>query len=97
MQISNTFGISAGESLQGAQRSNKLDFAAGAKGDNASITPSDKLDFSPEAQAIISGESATATSRTERIASIRRAIADGSYDSPERLSAALDKFLEAHS
>jgi anti-sigma28 factor (negative regulator of flagellin synthesis) len=33
--------------------------------------------------------------RAERIAAIRREIAAGTYETPEKLSAALDAFLEA--
>lgn len=32
--------------------------------------------------------------RIDRVADIRRQIADGSYDTPEKLNAALDKFLD---
>ena len=32
--------------------------------------------------------------RAERIAAIRREIAAGTYDTPEKLSAALDSFLD---
>jgi len=36
----------------------------------------------------------TASDRSERIAAIRREIAAGTYETPEKLSAALDAFLK---
>ncbi len=97
MQISNNFGVSAAEALQGAKRTNQPSFAQATGAESPLLIPTDQVEFSAEAQAVMAGGAAESTSRTERIASIRRAIADGSYDTPERMSAALDKFLEIHS
>jgi negative regulator of flagellin synthesis FlgM len=58
----------------------------------------DQLDFSPEAQELLASQPASNTStdiRADKVASIRQQIADGSYDTPERLSAALDKLLDS--
>ncbi len=58
----------------------------------------DQLDLSAEAQAI-GQESATVLQfggiRWERVDAIRQSIAAGNYESPEKLSAALDKVLDA--
>jgi negative regulator of flagellin synthesis FlgM len=59
----------------------------------------DQLDLSAEAQALSDVQAAApaeATSgiRQEKVDSIRQAIADGTYDSPEKLSAALDRLLD---
>ena len=96
MQISNNFGISASNALQSAGNANNKLEAATKSTQATGLNPTDQLDFSPEAQAIISGEGPSQADRTSRIASIRSAIAEGSYDTPERLSAALDKFLLAY-
>ena len=40
--------------------------------------------------------SRTSGVRQERIEQIRQEIADGSYDTPEKLDAALDKFLDKY-
>lgn len=58
----------------------------------------DQLDFSPEAQQMLASQAASSTSpdiRAERVSSIRQQIADGTYDTPEKLSAALDKLLDS--
>ena len=65
------------------------------------LQAADQLDFSPEAQAISqasASESAQANSsiRWEKVNSIRQAIAAGTYETPERMSAALDRVLDEH-
>jgi len=32
----------------------------------------------------------------DRVASLRQAIAEGNYETPEKISAALDRFLDAY-
>ena len=94
MNISRTFGVGAAEALQAARPTNAPSFGEAAAAPPAGMTPVDQLDFSPEAQAILAGGEVEDAGRTERIAQIRREIADGTYDSPERLSAALDRFID---
>jgi negative regulator of flagellin synthesis FlgM len=64
----------------------------------ASVTPQDQLDLSSQATGInrISPTEVAATGeiRIDRVADIRRQIADGSYETPEKIDAALDKFLD---
>lgn len=79
--------------------------SAASATETASIPPtSDQLDFSAEAQQLLSGQSLSAIGstssaaneiRTERVAAIRQAIADGTYESPEKLSIALDRMLDS--
>lgn len=57
----------------------------------------DQIDFSAEAQNLLATQSSTEPSpdiRADRVATIRQAIADGTYETPERMSAALDKLLD---
>ena len=97
MHISRTFGVGAAEALQAAKPSNAPAFGEAAAAASGGMTPVDQLDFSPEAQAILAGGEVESSGRTERIAQIRREIADGSYDSPERMTAALDRFIDIYS
>lgn len=60
----------------------------------------DQLDLSAEAQQLLSAQGAASSGegdiRLDRVASLRQAIAEGTYDTPERMSAALDRFLDAY-
>ena len=62
--------------------------------------PTDQLDLSSQATGV-NRVSATEIAgngeiRIDRVAEIRRQIADGSYDTAEKLDAALDKFLDQY-
>ena len=97
MQITNNFGLGAIQSLQSSNRPNAA--AAGAEQavqSAGTLNPLDQVDFSSEAQALLAGEAADTENRTERIADIRRQIADGSYDSDDKVLAALDRFLDIY-
>lgn len=64
-----------------------------------SSATSDQLDLSAEAQALsrsqAAGQSSEASGiRIDRVAALRQAIAEGNYETPERLSSALDKLLD---
>ncbi len=97
MQITNSFGIGSASSIQGTNRSNAIAQPAALENSSSILNPQDQVEFSPEAQAILAGEGAETENRTERIAEIRRQIADGSYDTDEKISAALDRFLDVYS
>ncbi|MFN3191559.1 MAG: flagellar biosynthesis anti-sigma factor FlgM [Aureliella sp.] len=68
--------------------------------ETSSAQQADQLDLSPEALALGQTE-ATAPAvnvdgiRTDKVAAIKQAIADGTYETPEKLSLALDKMLDS--
>ena len=92
------------QGLQSAHAAHSINQANSAKQASAveSSAPTnsiaaDELDLSAEAQALIQAQDTNAASegiRTEKVAAIRQAIADGSYETPEKMSAALDKMLD---
>ncbi len=60
----------------------------------------DQLDLSAEAQALSDIQAtapteASAGIRQDKVDSIRQAIANGTYESPEKLSSALDRLLDS--
>lgn len=61
--------------------------------------PVDELDLSPDVQHVERAAAADASSvvegiRFDRVAEIRQQIADGSYETPEKLDFALDRLLD---
>jgi negative regulator of flagellin synthesis FlgM len=60
----------------------------------------DELELSSEAQQISQSQGIGSTQgvttgiRAEKVAALREAIASGAYETPERMSAALDKLLD---
>lgn len=56
------------------------------------LAPQDEVQISSEARKLDELSRAQA-SRQERIEQIRQEIADGTYDTPEKMDAALDRFL----
>lgn len=60
--------------------------------------PVDQLDLSPQAAAAGRADAASSVSesgiRVDKVAAIRRAIADGSYETPEKLDQALNRMLD---
>ncbi len=59
------------------------------------LAPQDEVQISSSAR-MMDELSRTSGVRQERIEQIRQEIADGSYDTPEKLDAALDKFLDKY-
>ena len=103
MQIYGPFRVSTTQSASNVQSTSKIE--RGSAASQTSDTPSasnagpvDQLDLSQAATSAnrIDGNSAVAGEgiRFERVAEIRRQIADGSYDTPERMDAAMDRFLD---
>jgi flagellar biosynthesis anti-sigma factor FlgM len=84
--------------VQSANRPNATKAASPVQSTtSASALPTDQLDLSTEAQQIGQNQSVTANSdgiRTEKVAALRQAIASGAYETPEKLSSALDKMLD---
>ena len=73
---------------------------AGPVQSTAPISPTlDQLDLSAEAQQLLSSQAVSSGSdgeiRADRVSTIRQAIAEGTYETPEKLSAALDRMLDA--
>jgi len=93
MQISNNFSVSSVDALRNASRGAAATEVA-AESSSASLTPVDQLDLSVEAQGITETSDTASEIRVDRVADIRRQIAEGNYDTEEKLSAALDNFLD---
>ena len=99
MQIHGLQNAHAAHSLAGASRS-----AAAPRTSSAAqaptVSPSDELDLSAEAQSLSQTQASSETGvgggiRWEKVNALRQSIAEGNYDSPEHMSAAVDKFLDA--
>lgn len=60
-----------------------------------SVTPSDEVEIS-SAGKMMDNLSRTSNLREERLAQIKAAIADGTYDTPEKFDAALERMLGVH-
>lgn len=98
MQINGLQSTQSVQSLAGTQRSRSsqpTEPVASAPG-----IATDQLDLSAEAQALSNVQSAGASEastgiRQERVDAIRQAIANGTYESPEKLSGALDRLLDS--
>lgn len=96
MEISNSFNVSGVQAFRGASR----DVATNANSiatETNSLAPVDQLDLSPEAQALgqaIGADQPSSDIRTDKVAALRRAIAEGTYDTPEKMSLALDRLLD---
>ncbi len=93
MQISNNFSVSSVDALRGASRSAQAADVA-SEPSTGSLTPVDQLDLSAEAQGVLETESNTSDIRVDRVADLRRQIAEGNYDTEEKVSKALDNFLD---
>ena len=97
MQIYGPFRVSTAQSTNQIQRSSTVQETAKPASPQSS-GPVDQLDLSQaateanriESSASVAGEGI----RFERVAELRRQIAEGSYDTPERMDAALDRFLD---
>ena len=97
MQIYGPYRVSTTQGTGEVQRTSAPQRADETQS-NQSTTPVDQLDLSQAASetsaasqtAPIAGEGI----RFDRVAEIRRQIADGAYDTPERMDAALDRFLD---
>lgn len=92
-------------SLQQTNVAQSVNSTNASKPTNASQTvesgikpQADQLDLSPEALEISQTQQAATSSaseiRTEKVAAIKQAIADGTYETPEKLDAALDRLLD---
>jgi len=97
MQIYGPYRVSTAQPNAAAQRSQPQKPAVTTP--NPGTAPVDQLDLSNAASGVnrMSPSSAIAGGgeiRIDRVAEIRRQIADGSYETPEKLDAALDRLLD---
>lgn len=98
MQIYGPYRVSTTQPTSPAQRAQPQRTAEA--GGNKTVAPTDQLDLSSSAAGVnrvnateIAGNGEI---RIDRVAEIRRQIADGKYDTSEKLDAALDKFLDQY-
>lgn len=61
--------------------------------ERTTATPTDQLDISPAAQAAIEAQE-SGEIRADLVARVRNEIAQGTYETPEKLDAALDRLLD---
>jgi len=108
MQIYGPFRLTTSQatSVQGAKAAGnasaagKSDRLAGADATaRTSASPVDQLDLSSAVTGANRLESASPVAgggeiRIDRVAELRRQIASGNYETPEKLDAALDRFLD---
>ena len=97
MQIYGPYRVSTTQPNSPPQRSQPHQPADAAT--RASSAPVDQLDLSSNVSGVNRLDSPTQIAgggeiRIDRVAEIRRQIADGSYETPERLDAALDRLLD---
>ena len=94
MQINS---LQAGQATSSVTRASNTRATGPVNASQAAAPAGDQLDLSPEAQDILQASSTSAASseiRADKVASIKAAIADGTYETPEKLDAALDKLLD---
>jgi len=93
MQISGNFSVSGMDAAKSAGRSNAPAQPTATAGSEIA-TPVDQLDLSPEALNSASSPTSGEVFRADKVASLREAIAQGNYDTDEKLSIAFDKLLD---
>jgi negative regulator of flagellin synthesis FlgM len=93
MQISNNFSVSSVDALRNTSRGPSTSDVA-PESSSPTLTPVDQLDLSAEAQGVTETADTANEIRIDRVADIRRQIAEGTYDTDEKLSTALDNFLD---
>ncbi len=88
MQIQGPSQVHGAQGVKGPH-SNSI---SGSKAGKSSATAADRVDISPAAEAAVS---ATENSeiRSDLVARVRNEIASGTYETPEKLDAALDGLL----
>ena len=100
MQIYGPFRLSAAAPTSPNAGASRLASSKPIEAGPKSIGPTDQLDLSALAStAATTGPSATSAAsgdiRVDRVADLRRQIASGGYDTPEKMDMALDRMLEA--
>jgi negative regulator of flagellin synthesis FlgM len=96
MQISGNFSVSGIDAARAATRSDNTPAPQSTTEapQSAIVTPTDQLELSPEALSINSTQASGEVFRADKVAGLREAIAQGNYDTDEKLSAALGKLID---
>lgn len=99
MQVIGPFRMNAAQGPQQAARAAQPRSTSGAETPRPSASPIDQLDLSTSARtSSTSSASSPATvggdMRLDKIADLRRQIASGTYDTPERFEAAFGRMLD---
>jgi len=94
MQIFGPFRVSTSQATGGAQRLQPQSQPTSAAPRSAG--PVDQLDLSSNVSRFDASSSVSGSGeiRTDRVAELRRQIASGNYDTPEKLDLALDRMLD---
>ena len=90
MDVNGISGVARAQTLGGVAPAQDIETPA-----TNALSPQDEVQISSAAQAM-DELSRTADVRMERIAQIKQDIADGVYETEERMNAALDRFLDAY-
>lgn len=90
MDVNGISGVGRAQPLGGVRPTQDIESPA-----TSALAPQDEVQISSAAQAM-DELSQTADVRMERIKQIQQEIADGVYDSDEKMDAALDRFLDAY-
>ena len=97
MQIYGPFRVSTAQNVGGAGRAGQAP-KSGETAAKPTAAPVDKLDLSASAGvnrlANTSPVAGGGEIRLDKVAQLRREIADGSYETPEKLDAALESLLD---
>ncbi|QDT08975.1 flagellar biosynthesis anti-sigma factor FlgM [Planctomycetes bacterium K23_9] len=103
MQIYGPFRVSTTQNTAGVERTAPQQPAESAKPaeSNRMAQPADELDLSSAAVGVNRLQDSGAIAgggeiRIDRVADIRRQIADGVYETPEKLDAALERMLDQY-
>ena len=89
MQINGPSGVHGPHGLNGPHFNRNQPAQTG----KAAQSPSDQLDISPAALAAIEAQE-SGEIRADLVARVRNEIAAGTYETPEKLDAALDRLLD---
>jgi anti-sigma28 factor (negative regulator of flagellin synthesis) len=93
MQISNNFSVTGIDAARAVDRGLASKPQASEPATAGISMPADQLDLSAEALAVGTQET-TDPFRADRVAELRQAIAQGNYDTDERLTEALSRMLD---
>ncbi len=91
MDVNGISGVGRAVPVTGARPAETIETPASAD----ALAPQDEVQISSEARKL-DELSRTSALRQERIEQIRQEIADGTYDTPEMLDKAMDKFLDKY-